>query len=500
VELAVARVCFLVLALLALGFPAFAQSGARPLGYAQAEQAFDELRIEERVKLQVILTAAGYWNAVPTGTFSKRLFEAIARFQNENGFAPSGRLGEKQFERLLEISAPKLALWGLREISHPERRRSIWVPVGLGMHGERTRYGLSFREPQDRLRLSFNYYPGTDLRAAFAHLVTKFQSEGTFIHYKVLRADFFAISSTSAAGVDGYLRYHDDGTGILGFSMFWDNAKGVVNAERVAVLTSASLWAAMTGAAFTTPPVIRRPDLEVARPLPAPNPPTASLPTTPPAPAPPRASETPSFSSGTGFFVNRQGHVLTNDHVVGECSAVAVLRERGESAIGRVIARDPANDLAVVQADLKPSKVAAFRIGSRLGEPVAVFGYPLSDVLASSGNFTLGNITALAGMRDDSRYVQISAPVQAGNSGGPLLDHSGNYIGVVTAKLNALKVAERAGDLPQNVNFALKGSVAANFLDTNGIAFEVGTSNADMAPANLAEHAKAVTAFVLCKK
>jgi serine protease Do len=81
------------------------------------------------------------------------------------------------------------------------------------------------------------------------------------------------------------------------------------------------------------------------------------------------------------------------------------------------------------------------------------FGYPHADILASSGNFTQGNVTALAGMGDDSRYLQISTPVQAGNSGGPLLDQSDNLVGIVTSNLNALKMAQANGDLPQNVNF-----------------------------------------------
>jgi S1-C subfamily serine protease len=492
---------FALAMLCALAVPAASQPGAaaRPPGYFDAERAFFGLSIEGRIKLQVILAAAGYWNAVPNVDFSKRLFDSIVRFQNENGYAPNGSLDEKQFERLFDLAGSKLALWGLREVAHPERGRPIWVPMGLGLRGERTRNGLSFREPQDRLRMAYNYFPNTDLQAAFAHLVNKFQGEGTQIHYKVLRPDFFAISSTTSAGVDGYMRYHEDGSGILGFTMFWDNSKGVVGGERVAVLTSGSLWAIMTGAAFAAPPVLNRPMVEVGRPAPVAAPPAASAPAAPSAPAPTSPGGKPSFSSGTGFFVNRDGYVLTNDHVVGECSAVAVVPDRGEPTIGRVVARDQANDLAILKTDIKPAKVAAFRIGSRLGEPIAVFGYPLSDVLASSGNFTLGNVTATAGLRDDSRFVQVSAPVQSGNSGGPLLDHNGNYVGVVTAKLNALKVVAVAGDLPQNVNFAIKSSVAANFLDTNRIAFEAGSATAAMTPADLADHAKAVSTFVLCK-
>ena len=82
-------------------------------------------------------------------------------------------------------------------------------------------------------------------------------------------------------------------------------------------------------------------------------------------------------------------------------------------------------------------------------------------------NLSVGNVSALAGLGDDSRYLQISAPVQPGNSGGPLLDASGHLVGIVTAKLDA-RVARFTGDVPQNVNFALKAEVARTFLDSKG--------------------------------
>jgi serine protease Do len=130
---------------------------------------------------------------------------------------------------------------------------------------------------------------------------------------------------------------------------------------------------------------------------------------------------------------------------------------------------------------------------------VAVFGYPLSQVLASSGNFTLGNITALAGLRDDARHLQISAPVQAGNSGGRLLDASGNLVGTIISKLNAMKIVQATGDMPQNVNFAIKSSVVASFLESRGIPYETTTSSNVLAPADLADHAKALSVMILCR-
>jgi S1-C subfamily serine protease len=136
----------------------------------------------------------------------------------------------------------------------------------------------------------------------------------------------------------------------------------------------------------------------------------------------------------------------------------------------------------------------------RLGEMVAAFGYPWRGLLSTTGNFTLGNVTSLTGLRDDTRYLQISTPVQPGNSGGPLLDASGNFVGVVSAKLNALFImAATEGDIPENVNFAIKSSVAATFMESNGVSFSTGVLGAALVPADLAEKAKAISTPVLCK-
>jgi S1-C subfamily serine protease len=212
----------------------------------------------------------------------------------------------------------------------------------------------------------------------------------------------------------------------------------------------------------------------------------------PPAVAPPEGS----FSSGSGFFVGDEGYVLTNNHVIEDCTSTRVFMGNAAAVNARIIARDAANDLALLSTTLKPRRAAAMRFGLKQGESVAAFGYPYADVLASSGNFTLGNVTALAGIDDDSRYLQMSAPVQAGNSGGPLLDQNGNLIGVVTAKLNALKFKR---DFPQNVNFAVKASIVVNFLDANRIDYALGSSNAPLKSEDLADLAKSISVFILCK-
>ena len=241
---------------------------------------------------------------------------------------------------------------------------------------------------------------------------------------------------------------------------------------------------------------------------PAPSQPQPTNPPPPPAPEVAKATDEPKpapkpddeASSGSGFFVTSDGAIVTNAHVVENCSDIRVTTDQGATAAAKVIARDVRNDLALLSSTLTAKKTAAFRTSIRLGEGVEAFGYPLTDVLAKSGNFTLGNVSALVGIGEDSRYLQISAPVQPGNSSGPLLDQNGNVVGVVSAKLNALKLMlVTNGDITQNVNFAIKASIVTSFMDGNGVASATGSATQPMQPADLADQAKDMSAFIECR-
>jgi S1-C subfamily serine protease len=220
----------------------------------------------------------------------------------------------------------------------------------------------------------------------------------------------------------------------------------------------------------------------------------SSAPVSPPPPAEPER-----HTAGTGFFITTKGHMLTNSHVVSGCATVSVSVKTDMPRNGRVLAQDKTNDLAIIATDLTPDAVASMRGNVRLGEQVEAFGFPFSGLLSSGGNFTLGNVTALTGMRDDSRILQISAPVQPGNSGGPLLDEAGRVVGVVVSKLNAIKVALVAEDIPQNINFAIKANVARSFVESQGITIQPAQEDAPaMRSADIADLARSFTGRVEC--
>ena len=100
----------------------------------------------------------------------------------------------------------------------------------------------------------------------------------------------------------------------------------------------------------------------------------------------------------------------------------------------------------------------------RLGQTVATIGFPNIQIQGFSPKVTKGEISSVNGFGDDPRSWQISVPVQPGNSGGPLLDENGNLIGVVVSKLG-MRAAKLTGDIPQNVNFAIKSSYALALLE-----------------------------------
>ncbi|MPZ45282.1 MAG: hypothetical protein GEV05_18185 [Betaproteobacteria bacterium] len=216
------------------------------------------------------------------------------------------------------------------------------------------------------------------------------------------------------------------------------------------------------------------------------------------APAANQGSVTRRTGTGSGFFVDNAGHMVTNHHVVRGCGEVRV-PIHAETA--RVIAIDARNDLALLGTGVAPDRLPSFRAGesARLGESVIVAGFPLDQLLAGGLNVTTGSVSALAGPRNNAALLQITAPVQSGNSGGPVLDQRGQVIGVVVSKLNALRIAAATGDVPQNINFAINGGVVRSFLEANGVQLETAASApAPETTTDIAEQAKQYTVLLEC--
>jgi S1-C subfamily serine protease len=206
--------------------------------------------------------------------------------------------------------------------------------------------------------------------------------------------------------------------------------------------------------------------------------------------------------TGTAFTVNTDGVLLTNAHVAQDCREITVRRFDGTITPASLLAADRTNDLALIKMALPTPELAQFR-GSpdiRQGDNVIAVGFPLSNLLSpgTSTTLTTGTVSALAGLKSDSRVLQISAPIQPGNSGGPLLDQSGNVVGIASSVMNGVAVAASIGVIPENVNFAIKASVARAFMDANGVDYRVAPSERQLPTAEIGDQARKFTNFVTC--
>lgn len=199
--------------------------------------------------------------------------------------------------------------------------------------------------------------------------------------------------------------------------------------------------------------------------------------------------------TGTGFVVSSNGHIVTNNHVIKECVGEVHGNLVGESTTKlRVVSSDQTNELALLQATGNFKDIATIRATAvQSGDPIIVIGFPFHGLLTSDFTVTTGIISSLAGLFNDTRFLQISAPVQPGNSGGPLVDTRGTIVGVVAEKLNALKVARATGDLPENINFAIKTGALRDFLDNSVVPYRTSEPTSEMKTAEIASAARAYT-------
>jgi len=202
--------------------------------------------------------------------------------------------------------------------------------------------------------------------------------------------------------------------------------------------------------------------------------------------------------SGTGFLIAKEGWVVTNAHVVDGCDYVEV------SSFGKAseIQSDKQNDLAVLRIPAIPAEIQPLKLRNsqpKLGEDVAALGYPLAKLLSDSIKITMGNINSLIGLENDTRYLQISTPIQPGNSGGPLVDRSGFLLGINSAKLDDSYAIKESGSIPQNVNFAIKSNILELFLQSRSINFTKEDAIAsELSSADLAEKVSKSVFQIVC--
>jgi len=213
-------------------------------------------------------------------------------------------------------------------------------------------------------------------------------------------------------------------------------------------------------------------------------------------PQPVAAAPTERFSAtGSGFYVNADATIMTNAHVIENCDTPTV---EGEAL--RVIAASEPFDLALL-APVAPRQAAHFLSfaakPARLNSDITVAGFPLQGIL-SGLNITRGSISSMEGL-EDATQMQISAPVQPGNSGGPIVDRFGRVVGIVVSRLDYDYTKRLTGAEPQSINFGIRGAIGAMFAGLNDVEVEKTDTAEQIAPEDLADQLREATVLINCE-
>ena len=191
--------------------------------------------------------------------------------------------------------------------------------------------------------------------------------------------------------------------------------------------------------------------------------------------------------SGTGFFINRDGILLSNYHVIQGCASVS-LYHNGVKYPANIIASDRTNDIAIISSSKKSNQY--FRVdkdGPSLLEEIFVAGYPLGLKVSNALKVSSGRVSSLAGFGDNYANFQLDAAINPGNSGGPIINKKGNVVGIAVAYLPDA----------QGFNFGIKSSTVNSFVNSNKINF-TSPNMTEMSTKDLSKLMNEATVFIEC--
>lgn len=441
---------------------------------------YDTLPEEARRNIQDYLVWTGHYDAPIDGAIGPQTLTAIQAWQSANGHVADGVLAVSEAEAMGEAArqAYRQAQFTVGTDGHAGL--TYGLPYALvAVAGDNEWNGLNFADPEKRLRISsfrmddmssekaelFGQHVFDDV-PGFETAIVRFENGSLVVrggdHTEIMRLDA-QLFGDQLRGIFVWMDRSliDQNRHLLA---------AMSNSLELAPLESQSLFASNGG------------DNEGMRAISLPNAPSDG--------------EFPS-GSGTGFVVDANGSILTNAHVVSECGRIEV------SGVGdaAVLIADDSLDLALLRVEgARELKAATFaQDDPMLGEDVFAFGYPLPQALGSELGFSRGSVSSTVGLRAEPSQFRMTASVQPGNSGGPLVDEEGRVLGMVTAKLDAMAVANATGDIPQSMNFAIRSSVLRDWLSAQNIAFESADRRDDYKrAAAVAKDAASYTHQIVC--
>lgn len=435
---------------------------------AEARRSEARLTREEREALQEALQWEGYYTSAIDGAIGRGTRAAMADWQTDRGYEPTGVLTTRQRDELVTTYRETLARLGMQTITEPRAGIQIDLPAAM----------VEF----SRYEAPFVHYESKGENGVRVLLISQSGDQNTlFGLYDIMQtleivplkgkrersSDEFVLTGQNEALQSYTYAALKDGT-VKGFTLVWrpENAKLMNRAAQMMRESFQALPGAvlpdLAGDAGTEQGVDLMAGLEIRRP---------SL-------------------ARTGFYVDETGTVLTTTEVLGQCTRLTIADEYE----AEVAARDDALGLAVLRPrqSLAPLAYAVFQTTTpRLKTDVAVAGFSYGGVL-DQPVLTYGTLADLRGLNGEDSLQRLSLEALPGDAGGPVFDATGAVMGVLLSR------ADGDRQLPQDVSFAASVPAIAEFLSANGVSVEAAEAARQVTPETLAVEAADMTVLVSC--
>jgi len=203
-------------------------------------------------------------------------------------------------------------------------------------------------------------------------------------------------------------------------------------------------------------------------------------------------SETANGNSGTAFFINNRGNLITNNHVVEGCKLPKINYFNKEYETN-LISTDKTLDLALLKVDLEPRDFISFSNKEpRKRQLVIVAGYPLGKYLSDDLKINEGKVSSLKGFENNSNEITVDLAINPGNSGGPIVDENGQLV--------AVAVAGMSKEVTEGISFGIKSSAVTNFLKTNKISPDIKLTSFSMNDEKVNQLLEESTVYIFCEQ
>ena len=202
-------------------------------------------------------------------------------------------------------------------------------------------------------------------------------------------------------------------------------------------------------------------------------------------------SSTTEGGSGTAFFINNRGNLITNNHVVEGCKTLKINYFNKELEVD-LISTDKTLDLALLKVKLEPKSFISFsKKEPKKRQVVIVAGYPLGQYLSDDLKINEGKISSLKGFENNSNEITVDLAINPGNSGGPIVNENGQLV--------AVAVAGMSKEVTEGISFGIKSSAVTNFLKTNKIKSEINRSSFSMNDEKVNQLLEESTVYISCE-